>query len=186
MEIYTILLPNEKEKTYRFVTLFLLILNCTAFGYTFLYSADNRNIDLSRFGFLLSLVYICMYFVKLYTRYLSRYKLEISFIILGILWLVMGMFLIAGILIISAIMGLYVSRIPTIIITKDKITYPSFPPQHILWNEISNIILKDDILTIDLKNNKLLQHTLLPGSETAINEKEFNHFCMSRLNIEQI
>ena len=48
------------------------------------------------------------------------------------------------------------------------------------WNEFNNVILKDNLLTVDFKNNKLLQ---LEIDETngEINEKIFNNFCNGQL-----
>jgi hypothetical protein len=49
------------------------------------------------------------------------------------------------------------------------------------WDEVNNVILKDGLLTIDFKNNKLFQHIIL-NSEEDISEKEFNEFCRQQLN----
>ena len=47
------------------------------------------------------------------------------------------------------------------------------------WNQFNNIILKDDLLTLDFKNNQLLQ--LAPDSSATINEQAFNDFCKKYL-----
>jgi hypothetical protein len=47
------------------------------------------------------------------------------------------------------------------------------------WNEFNNIILKDNLLTLDFNNNKVLQLEVDGGS--TINEKEFNGFCSGNL-----
>ena len=70
-------------------------------------------------------------------------------------------------------------------INPDQIIYPSFPKKIIDWNEISNIILKDDLLTIDFKNNKIIQQ-LTENTERPVNEKEFNDFCKSHLETVNI
>lgn len=49
------------------------------------------------------------------------------------------------------------------------------------WDEVNNVILKDGLLTIDFKNNKLFQHIIL-NSDEDISEKEFNDFCEEQLN----
>lgn len=182
MNNYTIFLLNENVKTYRYITLFILLINCIAFGYIFFNSNVRRTEDLSRFGLLLSLVYITLYFVKHYTKYFSRYKLEVAFIVIGVLWLVMGNIAFALILFLCAAAALFTVRQQKVIFTNDKIIYPSFPQKIYSWNEISNIILKDDVLTIDLKNNKLHQSTISGESASSINEKNFNSFCKERLS----
>jgi hypothetical protein len=47
------------------------------------------------------------------------------------------------------------------------------------WESFTNIVLKDNLLTIDFKNNKLLQLTI--EENTAANEKQFNHYCTVQL-----
>ena len=50
-----------------------------------------------------------------------------------------------------------------------------------MWKDISNVVLKDGILTIDLKNNKLIQ-SVISKESADINEREFNLFCKEQLN----
>lgn len=47
------------------------------------------------------------------------------------------------------------------------------------WSQFNNIILKDNLLTLDFENNQLLQ---LEPDSTTINEQTFNDFCESFLS----
>ena len=49
------------------------------------------------------------------------------------------------------------------------------------WSEFNNIILKDNLLTLDFKNNYLLQLAISPV-ENQVDEKLFNAFCTNRIN----
>jgi hypothetical protein len=49
------------------------------------------------------------------------------------------------------------------------------------WNEFSNILVKDELITLDFKNNRLLQ-LMLDVAISPVNEIEFNDFCSSCLN----
>lgn len=51
---------------------------------------------------------------------------------------------------------------------------------HKPWNFISNIILKDGLLTIDYKNNKIFQKEIADEVSPEL-EKEFNEFCRLQL-----
>jgi hypothetical protein len=62
---------------------------------------------------------------------------------------------------------------------ENSIEYPSFPRRQIEWNELSNLVLKDGLVTIDFKNNKIIQQTIL---NSDISEQEFNDFCRKQLN----
>ncbi len=48
------------------------------------------------------------------------------------------------------------------------------------WQDLENSILKDDILTIDFKSNKIIQAEIVEGN-TSIDEKNFNLFCTQQL-----
>lgn len=75
-----------------------------------------------------------------------------------------------------------VSRRPLVIaVTAEVIRYPSFPVKKIAWNEVSNLVLKADILTIDLKNNKIYQH-FIKDADQIVSEEIFNEFCRKQLN----
>ncbi|HKG67554.1 MAG TPA: hypothetical protein VKA92_01705, partial [Segetibacter sp.] len=50
-----------------------------------------------------------------------------------------------------------------------------------LWNEINNALIKDGLITIDLKNNKLFQKEI-DGHVSADIEKEFNDFCKQHIH----
>ncbi len=61
---------------------------------------------------------------------------------------------------------------------KDEIIINSFPSKHYQWQEVNNVILKDNMLTIDFKNNKILQKET-DSDVSSETEKEFNAFCLS-------
>ena len=83
----------------------------------------------------------------------------------------------ALILLIYGLLLNFFYREPTIEISREVITIKRLvasPSYH--WNEFSNIILKDGLLTLDFKNNKLLQVTI-DETKMAVDENEFNEFC---------
>lgn len=65
---------------------------------------------------------------------------------------------------------------PEIGFSEFGISFNTFPRRSVNWNEVNNVVLRDDLLTIDYKNNKLFQREIAPGTEKAV-EKEFNDFC---------
>lgn len=65
-------------------------------------------------------------------------------------------------------------------IDKDGVTFNSLPKKFVLWDTISNTVLKDGLLTIDYKNNKLFQKEIQEHVEEET-EKEFNEFCKTKL-----
>lgn len=77
----------------------------------------------------------------------------------------------------------------------EDIVLTSFPARRYAWPDFNNIVLRDGLLTMDFKNNRVMQvepdwnnTTGLPGNETwdageayPDIEKEFNEFCKKRL-----
>ena len=50
------------------------------------------------------------------------------------------------------------------------------------WSQLSNVVLRDGILTIDFMNNRLLQREVEDDDEEEeVSEEEFNAFCRSQL-----
>ena len=52
----------------------------------------------------------------------------------------------------------------------------------VTWDEIDNVILRDGWLTVDFKNNKLLQKQIDSGENEA-SEEEFNEWVRNRHNL---
>ncbi|MES2004279.1 MAG: hypothetical protein V4450_07145 [Bacteroidota bacterium] len=57
----------------------------------------------------------------------------------------------------------------------------SLPKKNYVWAEIQNVVLKDGILTLDFKNNKLIQKPI-ESHTSAAEERDFNEFCRARLS----
>ncbi|MBW8687696.1 hypothetical protein [Chitinophaga rhizophila] len=56
----------------------------------------------------------------------------------------------------------------------------TFSDRTIGWNQLNNVILRNDLLTIDFKNNKVLQLEVL-DERGATTVDEMNHFFKSRI-----
>ena len=61
----------------------------------------------------------------------------------------------------------------------ENIIKMNFPQKKLDWNLLNNVILKDNILTLDFKNNKLLQAEI---EKNDINEIDFNSFAKTRMS----
>lgn len=63
----------------------------------------------------------------------------------------------------------------------DGIVFNSLPAKSYPWGDINNILLKENMLTIDYRNNKIFQKEIETDVSDAL-EKEFNAYCRERLN----
>lgn len=64
--------------------------------------------------------------------------------------------------------------------SREAITFNTFPFKHYEWEQVKNVMLKDNMLTIDFKNNKLIQREIEPAELTE-EETEFNEFCRRQM-----
>ncbi|QES87425.1 hypothetical protein [Rhizosphaericola mali] len=56
----------------------------------------------------------------------------------------------------------------------------SLPKKHVEWKDLKNLMIKDNILTIDYKNNKIFQKEIQDDVPLTM-EQEFNTFCKKYL-----
>jgi len=178
---FELLLKNEKVKSYDRITLFIILINLAIFVLLALQSAEQRIRIISITASLLIVALLVIHFIikNTKTRSTSLYSF-ISVLSAAITWMIIGKWWVA--LLCFALSALYqISRKPLqVLFNPDKINYTSFPVRSIQWNELNNVILKDGILTIDFRNNKIVQAEIDDVSNT-INEKEFNDFCSQQL-----
>lgn len=123
-----------------------------------------------------------MYTILIEKRRTKRLPLDIALVFISLFWISRGKYLISFLLIIVAGVGFYLNRKKMVIISDEGIRYPYFIDKNIGWSEVVNVVLRDDVLTIDLKNNKLLQSTV-EAAGGLIDEKMFNDYCMRQLKI---
>ena len=71
----------------------------------------------------------------------------------------------------------FLNKKPVLLVSEEGITIkklltsPAYP-----WSDFSNVILKDNLLTLDFKTNKLFQINI-DESDTAVEPAAFNAFC---------
>ena len=179
MNSYNISIPDDKATVYKWITFIMLFINLLGFGFIFLNSAENNHKNLSIIGMSINNLSLVIFLLQFYTKkdFLKFYRVEIIFIINALLWLIIGKYLLAILLIAFAVFCFYSNKKLVINFSPEGIRYPSFPSKLFLWADTEQVMLKDDILTIDLKNNKLLQFALDKQYTEAIDEAVFNEFC---------
>ncbi len=69
--------------------------------------------------------------------------------------------------------------------SNDEIVFNGLLPKKIRWTDLNNVILKDGIITIDFKNDRLIQKETddEEDEDEDASEEEFNSFCAERLKI---
>ncbi|HMH21577.1 MAG TPA: hypothetical protein VK563_07370 [Puia sp.] len=63
----------------------------------------------------------------------------------------------------------------------DRVVINTLIKRRFDWSFFSNVILKDGLLTLDFKNNRLFQKEVMDDEESDADEDEFNDYCRERL-----
>ena len=174
------ILKNEKKRLYNRMTLLLLIFHAAAVAWILFSSHQTLPIKLTGFA-TLALLLATFYFLRFRTSSVTNLLFVATAVMIFIYWCLSGYWWMGAITIILFFLYFVNSRELIVNFYADKIEYPSFPKRTIKWDELNNVILKDDWLTIDFKNNRIIQQftdLMIPAG----NEKEFNDFCRQLLN----
>lgn len=180
MPRFQFLLKNEKLKQYNQLAFYIILINLLAFAF-FAIATTEKDIRISSIitVVLLSGALSIDYFLgKIKKNEDTPYKLLAEYII-ALAWLKAGFWWLALLFFILGMLYLSTKRKLQVSIFTDKILYPSLPQKHISWPELTAIILKDGLLTIDFKNNKLIQQAI--DENSPVNERDFNEFCRQQL-----
>lgn len=177
MQKFEITLKNEKVKMYRLIAIIILILNFSIFTFL-LFSEVYRPIAI------VSIVALGFY-VLLRTYVFKRNRQihffdEFVFFVSAMCWFGLNNYTFMILLVIMGILFRFSLQDLKFVFSRDNVTKMNFPKKELPWNLFSNVILKDNILTLDLKNNKLIQAEI--KTEQAINENEFNEFAQSQIS----
>jgi hypothetical protein len=65
---------------------------------------------------------------------------------------------------------------------QDRIVMNTLIKRRFDWTMFNNVILKDGLLTLDFKDNRLLQREVADEDEDDADEEEFNAYCRERLD----
>ncbi|MEJ7766317.1 MAG: hypothetical protein WKF89_00795 [Chitinophagaceae bacterium] len=118
------------------------------------------------------------YYLKKQQHFTYTWMLAIA----GITWLFMPFLPWVGIPIVMLALLENKARLALVIRFSDEgIVFNSLFRKKFLWNEFDNIVLKDGIITLDFKSNRLFQKEIVDDGAYTNQEDTFNQFCASRL-----
>ena len=175
---FELILKKEKQRSYIRFSWLIIIGNLALFVYLS---------SLSGFNNIGPLLYVVLAIIAIVVIHYSKEQREnprlyILFLIIILGWInTRTYWWVAFPILIFMVLDEIARRELIVKVFTDKIVYPSWPHREIKWKELSNVILKDRMLTIDFKSDKLIQQ-LIDEKKTQIDEKEFNAFCRRQLN----
>lgn len=102
-------------------------------------------------------------------------------LIAGLLFFLFNYFIPGILLIIMAILGMIMRRNLKIVFDGESALFYTFPKKKFYWREFENVLYKDGILTVDFKNNRIVQEQVMIKTPN-FNASEFNKFCGSKIS----
>ncbi|MEP7236985.1 MAG: hypothetical protein ABI685_03935 [Ferruginibacter sp.] len=179
---YNFILKDNNQRVYSLFIWFLFFLHIIAAG-LFALNAVDKNVKpgmylLLGFYALISLVY---FFLRKQKKAFETFSLILALLYANFWFIYVGAFaliiFVALYLFVTVVKGKKIS-----ILFSEKGIYLTTVFKTIIypWPDLDNVILKDNLLTVDFKSNKLIQAEIAEGSE-AVDERTFNLFCSEQL-----
>lgn len=172
MQQIDIILKNSKIKSYRFIALLIVMINLAVFIFSLV-------ADVYFFASASAVILVLLYCI--YRFYISKklriafYLDEISIFILSVCWVALQNYLLAFAYVLMGILYYLSLQKLQYTFTSGSVKKVNFPPIEYSWAAFTNVLLRDNILTLDFANNKLLQAEI--ENAQAISEIDFNQFA---------
>lgn len=180
MPEFEIVLKNDKLKLYSNIAKIFLLLNFSVFVLLLFYEPYRYTSIAFLIAFVLYLLLRQYLFKK---GNVPNIVDEFVFFIPAAGWLGMHSYLIGvGCMLMGFLYKLSLQEIK-FVFAQENIIKMNFPKKKFAWVLLNNVVLKDNILTLDFKNNKLLQAEV---EKNDINETDFNSFARLQVNKETI
>ncbi len=180
MQSFSIILKNEKYRLYDKFAVFIFLLNAAGVVFAFYLKSQTWLTGSTGITSFLALVLAVILYMKQPQKVKKEYFFLFATLSTALYWVLLGFWWIGLLVALLAVLYTVSKKILVVKISEQHIEYPSFPTQIIPWNKTNNIVLKDGLLTIDLKNNKLIQQPI-DEKKTTVNEQEFNDFCRQQM-----
>jgi len=178
---YLVTLKKNIEKKINVISLILLVISICIFLYTavrLMNTSFHKHAVICVVIAAFSLLWIILKEMGKITYYRLAFLLSgvaLFFPPFGLTWL--------GILFV--LIGLFEkqAKFPQEIgFDQEGITTNSIPSRFYTWEEVTNVVLRGGLLTIDFKNNKLYQKEV-QNRVTRSLEEEFNTFCYNQIEL---
>lgn len=175
---YVVTLKKSSDRQIDIISIFLCFVSVLAF--VFEQFRDSKfNYAGSLFAMIIAGgVLFNLFFVK--TERTVRYK-NLLFLA-GVYWIMMPYLSWVSILFFFLAFLEYQAKHPLEVgFTKDEIVINTLIKRKFSWSSFNQIMLKEGLLTLDFKNNKVFQKETLDDEEPDADEEEFNDYCRKQL-----
>lgn len=183
MQQFTFILKDNTQKAFTSFYWFLYFLHVIVVAAMIFKEIGNYNKNVALiFIFLLSFLRFSYPYFKDKIK-LITYQRAVSLIMIAF-WIALFAWIPAIVLTIAIFFANFVltRKSQAIFSNENIIIFKSLFKKIYNWAEVENAVLKDRLLSVDFKNNNLIQIEISPES-FAIDEATFNQFCLHQLEI---
>lgn len=181
MKVFEIKLKKERTRPYQLLAQLILLVNLVFFLMMAVYEGSQLAIWSAVAVGGITLAWVL--FARFQKPVLLSYWMPLMFGLTVAAHIVSGMWWVSLTLLALALLYKIAMRPLVVKISTEHIEYPSVPKRNISWAELNNVILKDGLLTVDFRNNRLAQLKVADEwySNVANDEKDLNQFCSTQL-----
>jgi hypothetical protein len=172
---FEITIKNDRIKSYRIIS-WLIFIPHIAYFLFLISQGQNAGIK----GLILIALGIGYRVILYITRKKPVYPDPVFYFLMCLFWLTQESYLLAAVVTVLDVFLVISMTKMVFIFTKYNIERKAFPYKKYSWQELDNVMLKDGILTIDFKDNKITQAEIDPA--TSIDERQFNSFASINLS----
>lgn len=181
---YSFTLKDNNAKSFTLFSWFLFFLHVLAAGIFVL----NTNDDKVRMSIYFLLGFYALLMIVYYVFKNRKSAFETLGLILALLYAnfwfqhvgIVAVLIFAAVYVLASVVQ---GKKTTVLVEKDGVHLTRvFKTVDFPWAAMDNIILKDKLLTVDFKTNKIIQIEIVEGNK-LIDESEFNQFCQQQLTL---
>jgi hypothetical protein len=176
---YVITIKEPDYKKVDAITFLMLLLAIAFFSYVALHQWSSKVYHNAAILYIVIAAFIILWSARKRGN-IAFYRLALFTAAIGWFTEPVSNYWMAGLYLIAALLERQVKFPQEIGVDDSGITFNTLPAKEYEWKEINNLLLKEGILTVDYKNNKLFQQEIESEVSTEL-EREFNKYCQAKL-----
>ncbi len=186
---YIIIIKEPDVKKADAITFLMLLLSVAFFAYIAIHQWHSKAYHNAAV-----LYVVIVFFIVLWSTYrfvtaqnkgnMVYYRLSLFAAAIGWFTEPVSNYWMAGLFALAALLERQVKFPQELGVDDAGITFNTLPAKEYEWKDINNVLLKEGMLTVDYKNNKLFQQEIESDISPAL-EHEFNHYCRLKLAAAQ-
>ena len=179
---YVVVLKRDRENAVNLISIVLCSLSILAFLYQ-QFKTGEINLFLS---FAVLVISSGLVIHSFFPRNKKSNSFRIWLLLTGIFWL--GMPWLKFLSIPFFVLGFleYQAKHPLEVgFSNEFVTINTLFRKKYAWSAFDNVVLKDGLLTLDFRNNRIFQRETTEDDEPDADEDEFNQYCRERLALNR-